>query len=378
VKIAHLINSLDSFGGAETHLIALADAQRRAGDSVALFVLQGATSRPGAFEHRPRCLEIPARYWAAPRRIAMFGSLLRRERFDVLNCHLPRSSAVGRLASLASPKTAVVLTEQNVSTSRGRLGRHVHRLLQDRVDAVIAVSEPVAADAEILVPMLHGRIHVVPNCLAPAWFTAGSAREETRRALGIAQATRVAICISRFVLHKGHNTLIRAFADAAIAVPQALLLLVGDGPTRRSSEQLAKELGLAEHVRFLGRRADTRQLLDASDLSVLASRWEGLPLTLLEAQARGRPVVCTGSRGSASAVEAGETALITPIEDEGALAAALIRVLLDPALGKRLGEKGRRRARSRFASDAVAAETAGAYEAARSRRLARRPAILER
>jgi glycosyltransferase involved in cell wall biosynthesis len=164
----------------------------------------------------------------------------------------------------------------------------------------------------------------VPNAVGPAPPPGGRLAEG-----------RLVIAVGRLVDQKNHALAIRAITQ----VPDATLAIVGDGPLRPQLEQLAGELGAP--VIFTGVRKDARALMGAADVVVMPSRWEGLPLTALEALASGTPLVATSVRGLRELVTDGENALLVP-EDPDALAAALRRVLDDPELAARLAEAGRR------------------------------------
>jgi glycosyltransferase involved in cell wall biosynthesis len=137
------------------------------------------------------------------------------------------------------------------------------------------------------------------------------------------------------VEQKNHELAIRAIAQ----VPGATLAIVGDGPLRPELERLAADLQAP--VIFTGVRKDARALMGAADVVVMPSRWEGLPLTALEALASGTPLVATSVRGLRELLTDGENALLVP-EDSEALASAIHRVLDDRELAARLSEAGRR------------------------------------
>jgi glycosyltransferase involved in cell wall biosynthesis len=128
---------------------------------------------------------------------------------------------------------------------------------------------------------------------------------------------------------------------------------VGGGPLRRTLEREVERLGLGTSVRLLGDRRDVPSLLARSDVFVLASRSEGLPLSILEAMAAGLPVVASSVGGVPELVVDGETGLLVPAGDPERLAGAVGRLLADAALRRRLGEAGRARVREHFDSDSV-------------------------
>jgi glycosyltransferase involved in cell wall biosynthesis len=127
-------------------------------------------------------------------------------------------------------------------------------------------------------------------------------------------------------------------------VPDAHVILVGDGPLRGELEQQAVDLGVSDRIHFVGRQEDIPSWLAAMDVFVLPSLFEGLPLSILEAMAAGLPVVATAVDGTPEAVEGGVTGRLVPAEDAGALAAALVDVLKTPGLAARLGAAGHARA----------------------------------
>ena len=166
----------------------------------------------------------------------------------------------------------------------------------------------------------------VPNAVGPA----PSPGERL-----VAEDTKLVLAVGRLVEQKNHELAIRAMTR----VPGATLAIVGDGPLRPELERLATELDAP--VLFTGVRRDARALMGAADAVVLPSRWEGLPLTALEALASGTPLVATNVRGLRELLVDGENALLVP-EEPVALATALRRVLDDRELAARLSEAGRK------------------------------------
>ena len=144
--------------------------------------------------------------------------------------------------------------------------------------------------------------------------------------------------------------------------PEAELHLVGDGPDRAAVERLAAELGLRDAARLLGTRADVPELLATAHCVLLASDYEGCPLSVLEAMAAGVPVVATAVGGVPEIVADGETGLLTPRGDAQALARALETVLADRDLATRLGAEGRARARRELGRERMGAEVVALYD----------------
>jgi len=166
------------------------------------------------------------------------------------------------------------------------------------------------------------------------------------------QATGPAISVSRLSPEKDLATLIRAMRYALdLLGPQSpgfALEIVGDGSERPQLERLSRDLGLGTAIRFHGTRGDVAALLADASMFVLPSLTEGISLTLLEAMARGLPVVATGVGGNPEVVVPGVTGLLVPVRDPAALAIAMVHVYQRPELGQQMGLRGRQRVEREF------------------------------
>lgn len=179
---------------------------------------------------------------------------------------------------------------------------------------------------------------------------------DVRRRLGLS-GRRVIVCVSRFVARKGHDVLVRALPAIRSRVPDAALLLVGDGPRRRAVQRLAASLGLGAHVCFAGpvAWADTPAYYDAGDVFCMPTRTrrfglepEALGICYLEAAATGLPVVAGDSGGAPDTVREGETGYVVDGRDVTAVVDRCSRLLLEPDLARRLGAAGRMWVRSHW------------------------------
>jgi glycosyltransferase involved in cell wall biosynthesis len=175
-----------------------------------------------------------------------------------------------------------------------------------------------------------------------------------RRSLGIASEFTW-LSVGRFEVAKDYPTMLRAFARVRAQQPDAVLLLVGRGSLQAETEALARELGLASTVRFLGVRSDVPAVMAAADGYVMSSAWEGMPMVLLEAAAAGLPIVATRVGGNQEVVIDGETGFLTPPRDSEGLASAMTRLSgLSEAQRHSLGERGREHIRIHYGLDRVA------------------------
>jgi glycosyltransferase involved in cell wall biosynthesis len=162
-------------------------------------------------------------------------------------------------------------------------------------------------------------------------------------------------CAARLVPEKGTAVLIRAFAQVVRELPEARLILVGDGPERAHLTRLIAELGIGVNVVLLGHlaRAEMERHFQAAWVQAVPSRWaEPFALVTIEAMMRGTAVVASATGGLRDLVRHGETGLLVPPGDAGALAGALLHLLRDRALAERMGAAGRDVARDTLSEDA--------------------------
>ncbi len=168
--------------------------------------------------------------------------------------------------------------------------------------------------------------------------------------------------VAALVPHKGQKHLVAAAARVVRLVPDARFVILGDGELREPLERQIKELGLQRHVVLGGFRNDVIGLLKSFDVFVMSSITEGLGTSILDAMACGKAVVGTRTGGIPEAVQDDVTGLLVPPHDEGAMAAAIVRLLQDPALRARLAAAGRTRAADYFGVDRMVSETLAVYE----------------
>lgn len=149
------------------------------------------------------------------------------------------------------------------------------------------------------------------------------------------------VCIAKMRYQKGVDVLLRAWQQVLEQIPEATLLLVGDGPQHDALQCLAGELGIASGVEFIGLCTDVAQQLRRARVAVLPSRWEGMPNALLEAMSCGLACVATRVSGSEDVIEQGVSGLLVDPEDPESLAEALLLLLKDVERSRRYGQAAR-------------------------------------
>jgi len=305
------------------------------------------------------------RGWSPPahaRALLALTALCRAERPDVVHAHMPISGLLGRLAARRAGVERVAYTSHGFLFNQpGPWARRGASLALEwaagrwLTDVLLTVSEAEADDARRLgispAPLAvgNGRDASVFRPDAAVWA-------RVRAALGVPDGRKVVISVARLVAHKG----LAEVAAALRAVPDAEFWVVGERLATDRGPDVAAALraaGLGERLRLLGYREDIPDLLAAADVFALASRFEGLPMSVIEAMFSGLPVVACDIRGPREQVVHGATGLLVPPGDAAALATALRDLLADKARRVAMGAAGRARAVERYDEARVVART---------------------
>eukprot|EP00752_Nemacystus_decipiens_P014025 g12461.t1 len=241
--------------------------------------------------------------------------------------------------------------------------RLANKLLLKSGDHVTAVSQFVKQALIRNEGIPAQRIGVVHNGIAPGPEPTDNDRSHARQQLGIDEDRPVVMQVARLHPVKDHATALRAWSIVHQQMPDALLVLVGDGPERDKLVELTRTLGLQDAVRFVGAVDNARQLIPASDLCMLTSLSEGLSVTLLEAMAANKPIVATDVGGNPEAVDNGKTGLLAPRGDIEAIASAILQLLPNaPYTARTLGQAGRQRLLDHFTAERMHQAYARLYE----------------
>lgn len=331
MRILHVIQEL-GIGGAERIAVRLAHAAREAGNDVAVASYPGELVRefPGPHFHVPL---VQRRPWRLPAAAHAVDKALRAFKPDLVHCHNPGMAAVTAIATARGRRVPTIVSVHGVPEEDWPTTVRVLRLAGLASVACGPAVETALAE--------HGLTPdaTIANGISPPPQPAG--RDVLEHEFGIAHGQSVFVAVGRLAPEKNYGLAIRAVAD----VPDAALLIVGDGPERASLEELAANRGIAARVHLPGIRADARSLMGAADAALFTSKAEGLPLAALEALASGTPLVAVAVRGLRELLVDGENALLVPPDDEAALSAALRRVVSDRGLARTVGGRGRLLAR---------------------------------
>lgn len=355
-SVLHVATTLDR-GGAEKGILSLVRGFRRGARGarwrVDVAYLKGRGELRPEFEAEGAAVhDLDVRGLHAARSRSRLDRLLHDVAADVVHTHLFKADLLGA-SVVGRPRpgrAALVSTKHNEDVYlESPLWRTLGRVAADRADAMIAVSDGVAAFVRRTLGDPRGGIDVIRYGVEPA-----------PAPVVPPPGAGVVLCAARFEEQKDHETLLRAMARIA-PTRRTSLVLLGRGPLEAA---LRRRLGFLSRVgvEIAGFVEDPTPHYDAADVVALPSRWEGLGLVLVEAAFRARPVVATRVGGIPEAVEDGVTGLLVPAGDDAAMAAALARLLDDPALARRMGEAARERALRVFDPETCASATEALYE----------------
>jgi glycosyltransferase involved in cell wall biosynthesis len=366
MKVLHL-RSGSGLYGAERVILALSSGLHAAGHGAAVMNLQPPGRGAGALVDAARDLGLEARSLDCGSRLD-FGAVralcryVRDERVDLVHSHDYKSDFYAFLCGRAGGAKLVATCHNWASDKpRMRLYKALNKLVMRRFSKVAVVSE--ALRHELLLSGIAGvKLINIPNGVAvgePA--PAGGMR--LRESLGIGADEDVVISVGRLSPEKGHRSLIAAAREVAAARPRSRFVLVGAGPLRAELEEAVKAERLGSRVLFLGERRDVRELLAASDLFVLPSLKEGLPIALLEAMACRKPVIAAPVGEIPTVVVHGVSGLLIDPADTSALAGSIIRLLGRREEAAALADAGYKRVRDDFSAAAMVGRYLDLYRA---------------
>jgi glycosyltransferase involved in cell wall biosynthesis len=284
---------------------------------------------------------------------------------DVIHNHMYRAELVGTRAAIAlgeiGHRRPYVVSTVHSSRIRSEEDRAMLRLLTPHMDQLIAVSTMIEAKLEqegrTTAPIrriyngvdLSRYDHTEPCCTLPEEY-------------GMEPGSQIVGVVARLEPEKGHPTLLEAWPAVLRSVPDAYLLIVGEGSRREALEALARELRIAHRVVFTGRRDDVPSVTAALAVAVLPSYREAQGLSILEALALSRPVVASNVGGIPEMITDGVNGLLVPPHDPDALTASIVRLLRDHPFADTLGRAGHDMVHDRFCIDLMVDAVQAIYE----------------
>jgi len=369
LRVCQIITKLE-VGGAQATVVATA-AHLAADPEVDVVTLAGIEDDSGGvLWRRARDLGLDVRAVPALRRsvrpiadlraVQQLRRALREIAPDVVHTHSSKAGVLGRLAASAEGLPVVhtihgwssICGDQGPAARAGVVG--IERWLGRRTARLVVVTE---VDRTIGLAAGIGREDQYTLVRSPLDAADAAAarrsRAESRAGLDLGPDDFVVGSVARLAAPKDPFTLLRAFGRLSSARPTSMLVLIGGGPLEDALRVEATAAGMADRVRFVGSHPRAAQLVGAFDVAVLASRWEGLPRTIVEAAAARIPIVANCVGGVGDIVEDGISGWCFPVGDDRALTVALGRILDDPAGTARMVDVAEHRVQGEFGIDAV-------------------------
>ena len=365
MEIVHVVENLDR-GGLERTVVDLIASQRDAGHEcrvICLFKL-GLLAREllASGVRVDACGKRPGLDLRALRRAR---ALIRQSPDAVIHTHNAMAHYYAVLASLGLPVKCRINTRHGMG-GRTRSGRQewLYRQSLRGTDYAVAVCE--AARQRFAADGMHPRraLLSVPNGIRLERFRPADdvARQSLVAELGLPTGSRIIGTVGRLQPVKDHALLLRAFAKVRVQVPEAALVIVGDGPLRAALEAQAEQAGLSDAVRFMGDRHDVPRLLTGMEVFALTSTSEGYSVALLEACASSLPIVATDVGGNREIVRHGINGRLVPSGDTAAIATALIALLRGGEQAAAMGRAGYAWAQAEASFRTMAERYRGLYD----------------
>lgn len=334
MKIAFCITDLDA-GGAERALLQLVTRLDRSRWEPHVYCLSG----EGALVEPLQAANIPVTCFGAQkvRNLSVIFQLARELRVlrpALLQTYLFHANIAGRIAGRWA-KVPVIVSGIRVAEKRSRVPLWIDRMTRGLVDHHVCVSQSVADFSRTASRLPDQKMSVIPNGVDVELYA--NAPPADLSGFGISENHKTALFVGRLDPQKNPSLVLEAMEYLKDRHPELHLLLVGDGPLRKHLESWVCEHHLTERIHFAGRREDVPELMKASDLFVLSSRWEGMPNVVLEAMAAGLPVVATRVEGTGELIQQNETGLLVSGPGSESISEAVHKLLSAPEEAREMG-----------------------------------------
>jgi glycosyltransferase involved in cell wall biosynthesis len=360
LHVAYVVTRGDDLGGAQVHVRDMAQAMRAAGHEATIICglrgdLTDQLEEQGIPFRSLSHLVRPVHPGKDPLGLLELRKALAELRPDIVSLHSSKAHLLGGLAA-RTLRLPVLITvhgwpfADGVPAASRRFYAFYERLAARLATAVVTVSHE---DCEL------ARRHGITAKRGIAVVHNGMPDDARRRDHDLASEPVRLLMVGRHVAQKDHPTLLRALAKLR---DQAWTLdLIGSGPQEDSNRALARELGLAERVRFLGYRTDVPDRMAESDVNVLITNWEGLPRSIIEAMRAGLPTVASNVGGNRELVADDRTGYLVPRGDIDAVADRLAGLIADRHKRQILGANARRSFEQSFTFDTMFGHTLAIY-----------------
>lgn len=365
-QLPHVLFVIDQFpkvlGGGERVVLRLASLLPQYGYRVSILTFYAHPESPCVRLSACPIYVLPLRCtydWYALQGAVALRRFLRSQHIQIVQTFFESSDLWAGLVTKVASTAKLIWSRRDMGILRSSKHRAAYKWMASLPDAVFAVSDQVRQHCIQIDHLPAARVTTIYNGIQLEHWSEFETRSP-RLDCAIAITT-----IGNIRQVKGHDIFIKAAALVVRQFPQATFYIVGsvlEPDYFDHLQDLVQSLGLSTQCYFSGATTDLQQTLRATDVFVLPSRSEGFSNTIIEAMAASLPVVATNVGGNGEAVKDGDTGYVVPVEDPEALAAAILKLISNPAMAVQMGHAGRRRVEELFTSRIMMTAITGVYE----------------
>jgi glycosyltransferase involved in cell wall biosynthesis len=260
--------------------------------------------------------------------IKVYRKIVAEFKPTIVHAHMLHANIFSRIAAIGSKKKyAIINTVHDNSTRRRLFLNCLYRLTNWKVDLVTAISQEACLNHKNKTKISNNKIIYVSNFVNSTLFKQDKSIASEYRSNLTLLGKFVWIAVGRMFPQKDYDNLLTAFKLFSSKYPQAVLLIVGNGPLEKEVNDMILQKGLSDSVKMLGVRNDVPQLLSTADAYVMSSAWEGQPIALIEAASTNLPIVATDVGGNNTIVHNGINGYLVPPKNARALFEAMERII---------------------------------------------------
>lgn len=309
-------------------------------------------------------INIERRFRYDPLLIWKLFHLILKKNIDIVHSHMFQSSLYILPIALMPQKLIFIINEHGgyLEIVKVPRRRYLYKFIAKVSKMVVVVSQALKDDMIKFFNIPSKKIAIIYNGIKMAKFTGKFSSLQMKKILGLESDIPIVGNVANLRPEKGHKYLLEAMSLVLNEIPNAKLIIIGEGALRAELENQTKVLGISESVIFLGRRQDVPALLNIMDIFVISSSGETFCIAAAEAMAMGKPVVASRVGGVPELVIDSKTGFLVPPKDPPALAEAVIKLLKDRKLALDMGQAGKERVRQEFTLDKMVKKTEQLYE----------------
>ncbi|MEW9501082.1 glycosyltransferase family 4 protein [Jeotgalibacillus marinus] len=291
--------------------------------------------------------------------------------YDLIHCHTPVGGMLARLAAKKARKrgTTVVYTAHGFHFCKGAPLKNwfiyypLEKIMSRFTDCLITINQE---DYQLSLKQFNvdkiEHVHGVGVDTIDFKPLSEQQKYERKKSFGYHPNDFLLVYAAEFNRNKNQHFLLKSFASLNAEIPAAKLLLAGEGALLEQCKELALELGISDHVHFLGFRNDIRQLVQMCDIAVASSFREGLPVNVMEAMACGLPVVAIDNRGHRELIQNNKNGWLVNGEDQDAFNSKIKLLFTNEDIRRKLGQNGRQTIVNTYSMNQVLAEKSAIYQ----------------